>query len=91
MPRILDVALKFASFVYLIFQFLVVGVALLPAVLLVRACWRPDAPWLIALALGVGYLVFGLVFLLLTVIIKHLMLFRSREGDYPFLSAYAIR
>jgi non-ribosomal peptide synthetase-like protein len=91
MPRILDVGLRIASFLYLIFQFLVVGLALLPAVLFVRIFWDLGSLPLLALAFGVGYPIFGLAYLVLIVLIKHLVRFRSREGDYPFISSYAIR
>jgi len=91
MPRMLDLGLRVASFLYLVFQFLIVGLALLPAVLFVRVFWERGSLPLLALAFGLGYLVFGLSFLVLIVLIKHLVGFRSREGDYPFISAYAIR
>lgn len=91
MPRMLDLGLRVASSLYLVFQFLIVGLALLPAVQFVRVFWDRGSLPLLALAFGVGYLIFGLTFLLLIVLIKHLVGFRSREGDYPFISAYAIR
>jgi len=89
--HLLDLGLRFASFLYLIFQFLVVGLALLPAVLFVKLFWRPAAPLLLAFALGIGYLIFGLAYLVLVIVMRHLIRFRSREGDYPFISSYAIR
>jgi len=91
MKHLLDLGLRFASFLYLIFQFLVVGLALLPAVLFVKLFWHPGPPLLLAFALGVGYLIFGLAYLVLVILIRHLIRFRSREGDYPFISSYAIR
>jgi len=91
MPRILDLGLRVASFLYLVFQFVVVGVALLPAVLFVRIFWVRGSLPLLALAFGVGYLIFGLTYLVLIVLIKHLVRFRSAPGDYAFVSAYAIR
>lgn len=91
MSRALDYGLRFAALLYLIFQFLIVGVALLPAVYLIRVFWDRGSLPLLALALGVGYLVFGVAYLLLVIVIKHVMFFRGREGDHPFLSAYAIR
>ena len=91
MKHLLDLGLRFASFLYLIFQFLVVGLALLPAVLFVKLFWRPGAPLLLAFALGIGYLIFGLAYLVLVILMRHLIRFRSREGDYPFSSSYAIR
>jgi non-ribosomal peptide synthetase-like protein len=91
MPRLLDAGLRIASFFYLVFQFLLLGIALLPAVLFVRIFWeRGSLPWL-ALSFGVGYLIFGLSFLLLIVLARHALVFRNREGDYPFISFYAIR
>lgn len=87
----LDLGLRFASFLYLIFQFLVVGAALLPAVLFVKLFWDRGSLPLLALAFGVGYLIFGLSYLALVVLVRHLIAFRSREGDYPFVSSYAIR
>jgi non-ribosomal peptide synthetase-like protein len=91
MPRIVDVGLRLAASFYLVFQFLIVGLALVPAVLFVRIFWDIGSIVLLALAFGVGYLIFGIAFLLLVVAIKHLVLFRSREGDYPFVSAYALQ
>jgi len=91
MRHLLDVGLRFASFLYLVFQFLVVGLALLPAVLFVKLFWPSGSPLLLAFALGVGYLIFGLAYLVLVILIRHLIGFRSREGDYPFISSYAIR
>lgn len=91
MPRILDVGLRIAAFLYLVFQFVIVGVALLPAVLFVHLFWDRGSLPLLALAFGVGYLIFGFAYLVLVIAIKHLMFFRSRPGDYPFVSAYALR
>jgi non-ribosomal peptide synthetase-like protein len=91
MPRILDLGLRIASFCYLVFQFLIVGFALLPAVLFVKIFWDLGSVPLLALSFGVGYLIFGFAYLVLIVLIKHLVRFRSREGDYPFISSYAIR
>ena len=91
MNRWLDIGLRGAALFYLVFQFLIVGAALLPAVYLVRIFWDRGSLPLLALALGVGYLLFGIVYLLLVIAIKHLMFFRGREGDHPFVSAYAIR
>ena len=91
MKHLLDAGLRLASVLYLVFQFLVVGVALLPAVLFVKVFWLRGSPILLAFALGIGYLIFGLTYLVLVVVIRKLIGFRSREGDYPFLSSYAIR
>jgi non-ribosomal peptide synthetase-like protein len=91
MKHLLDLGLRFASFLYLVFQFLVVGAALLPAVLFVKLFWNSGSPLLLAFAFGIGYLIFGLSYLALVVLIRQILLFRSREGDYPFVSAYAIR
>ena len=91
MKHLLDAGLRLASVLYLVFQFLVVGVALLPAVLFVKVFWFRGSPILLAFALGIGYLIFGLAYLVLVVVIRKLIGFRSREGDYPFLSSYAIR
>jgi len=91
MKLFLDLGLRFASLVYLVFQFLVVGLALLPAVLFVKLFWASGSPLLLAFAFGIGYLIFGLTYLALVVLIRHLIFFRSREGDYPFVSSYAIR
>jgi non-ribosomal peptide synthetase-like protein len=89
--RLLDAGLRLASLLYLVFQFLVVGLALLPAVLFVKLFWFRGSPLLLAFAFGIGYLIFGLAYLALVVLIRHLIGFRSREGDYPFISSYAIR
>ena len=91
MKQLLDLGLRFASFLYLVFQFLVVGAALLPAILFVKLFWYSGSPLLLAFAFGIGYLIFGLSYLALVVLIRQILLFRSREGDYPFVSAYAIR
>lgn len=91
MARMLDVGLRIAAFLYLVFQFVVVGLALLPAALFVRVFWDRGSIPQLALSFGVGYLIFGLTYLLLVVVIKHLVFFRSREGDYPFVSPYALR
>ena len=89
MTRLLDLGLRLAAFLYLVFQFLIVGLALLPAALMVRVFWNLGSIPLLALAFGLGYLVFGITYLILIVAIKHLVFFRSREGSYPFMSAYA--
>lgn len=91
MKRLLDAGLRLASLLYLVFQFLVVGLALLPAVLFVKLFWFRGSPLLLAFAFGIGYLIFGLAYLVLVVLIRYLIGFRSREGDYPFISSYAIR
>src|SRR5262245_56367138 len=91
MKHFLHLGLRLASFLYLVFQFLIVGTALLPAVFFVKIFWGSGSPLWIAFALGIGYLIFGLAYLVLVILIRQLMLFRSREGDYPFISSYAIR
>ncbi|HEU4725736.1 MAG TPA: hypothetical protein VFU59_10630 [Candidatus Eisenbacteria bacterium] len=91
MSRLLDYGLRVGALLYLIFQFLIVGAALLPAILVIRIFWDRGSLPLLALSLGVGYLIFGVVYLLLVILIKHLMFFRGREGDHPFVSAYALR
>ena len=91
MSRLLDAGLRLAAFPYLVFQFLIVGVALLPAVLFVRIFWERGSLPLLALSLGVGYLLFGIAYLALVIVIKRLMFFEGREGDHPFVSAYALR
>ncbi|HEY7727159.1 MAG TPA: DapH/DapD/GlmU-related protein [Candidatus Eisenbacteria bacterium] len=88
---LLDLGLRGAALLYLLFQFLVVGVALIPAVLFVKIFWQHGSLVLLALAFAVGYLLFGLTFLLIVILVKHATFFRSREGDYPFISLYAIR
>jgi len=89
--RALDVGLRIAAFLYLVFQFLIVGLAILPAALLIRVFWNLGSIPLLALAFGLGYLVFGLAYLVLVVAIKHLVFFRSREGVYSFMSGYALQ
>lgn len=86
-----DLVLRAAALLYLIFQFLVVGLATLPALVLVRRAWQTGSLWWTGLALGLGYLLFGITFLALLVVLKHAIFFRSREGDYPFVSGYALR
>lgn len=89
--RLLDLGLRVAALFYLLFQFLVVGVALIPSVLFVKLFWDRGSLPLLALAFAVGYLLFGLSFLILVILVRHLTMFRSRVGDYPFVSSYAIR
>jgi non-ribosomal peptide synthetase-like protein len=89
--KLLDAGLRLASLVYLIFQFLVVGAAMVPAVLFVKIFWDIGSLWLLALAFGVAYPLFGFTYLLLVVVIRLLVRFRSVEGDYPFISPYAIK
>jgi non-ribosomal peptide synthetase-like protein len=91
MPRVLAALLRVATFLYQIVISLLIGVALVPALYLVVAAWRTGSLVLTALALGLAYFLSGLTFLLLIVVIKHLLLFRAREGDYPFISGYTIR
>lgn len=89
--KVLDAGLRIASLVYLLFQFLVVGAAMVPAVLFVKIFWDIGSLWLLALAFGVAYPLFGFTYLLLVVVIRRLVGFRSIEGDYPFISPYAIK
>jgi non-ribosomal peptide synthetase-like protein len=91
MNRLLDIGLRVAAVFYLIFQFLIVGLAILPAALMIRVFWNLGSIPLLALAFGLGYLVFGVTYLILVIAIKHLVLFRSRAGVYPFVSAYALK
>jgi non-ribosomal peptide synthetase-like protein len=91
MNRLVDYGLRAAALVYLIFQFLVVGLALVPAIFFVRIFWTSASVPVLALSFGVGYLIFGITYLALVVVIRLLLGFRGREGDYPFVSGYAIR
>jgi non-ribosomal peptide synthetase-like protein len=86
-----DYALRAVAFLYLVFQFVLVGLALLPAVLFVRIFWERGSIPLLAVAFGIGYLIFGLSYLLILIVLKRLTFFRDREGDYPFVSGYALR
>jgi non-ribosomal peptide synthetase-like protein len=88
---LLDAGLKLASLVYLMFQFLVVGAAMVPAVLFVKIFWDLGSLPLLALAFGAAYPIFGFAYLFLVVVIRKLVAFRSVEGDYPFISPYAIK
>lgn len=88
---LLDAGLRVASLVYLMFQFLVVGAAMMPAVLFVKIFWDLGSLPLLALAFGAAYPIFGFTYLFLVVVIRRLVGFRSVAGDYPFISAYAIR
>jgi non-ribosomal peptide synthetase-like protein len=88
---LLDAGLKLASLVYLMFQFLVVGAAMVPAVLFVKIFWDLGSLPLLALAFGAAYPIFGFAYLFLVVVIRKLVAFRSAEGDYPFISPYAIK
>ena len=91
MSRLLEPVLRVAAFAYLVFQFLIVGLALLPAVMFVRIFWERGSLPLLALSFGVGYLIFGLAYLVLLIVIKRLVFFRDVEGDYPFVSGYSLR
>lgn len=88
---LLDAGLRVASLVYLMFQFLVVGAAMVPAVLFVKIFWDLGSLPLLALAFGAAYPIFGFTYLFLVVVIRRLVGFRSVEGDYPFISPYAIK
>ena len=91
MAHVASALLRVVSFLYQVVVSLFLGLALLPALWLVLAAWRTGSLLLLALSLGLGYFVSGLTFLLLIVVLKRLLLFRAREGDYPFLSAYTFR
>ena len=91
MKNLFDLVLRLLALVYLVFQFLVVGVALLPAVLFVHLFWERGSLPMLALAFGLGYLIFGLAYLVLVVLVKWLVLGRVRDGEHAFVSAYAIR
>lgn len=76
----------------------VIGIALLPAVLLITAWWEWSygLPWVMrlgvsGLCLGWGYFLFGLSLLGLTVAICRAARLAVREGDYPFFSLTAAR
>lgn len=86
----LETVLRTAAFGWQIVVAAVMGLALVPALLLVDAALETGSTLLLALSLGVGYFVFGLTFLVLVVLVKRLTFFRAREGDYPFISAYAV-
>jgi non-ribosomal peptide synthetase-like protein len=82
--------LRVASFLYLVIVMALVGVATLPGIAIVVAAWRTGSWLLTAISLGVGYLAFGLTYLLIVLVVKVGTGFRAREGDYPFVSAYAV-
>ena len=87
----LPALLRLATFLYQIVVALTMGLALVPGLLLVQAATQTGSIVLIGLAIGLGYFAFGLTFLALIVLLKHVMFFRARAGDYPFVSLYAIR
>ena len=87
----LDAGLRVAAFLYLIFQFFIVGVALVPAVLFVNIFWDMGSLPLLAVAFGLAYPMFGITYLVLVILMRWLTGFRSREGDYPFVSSYALK
>jgi len=87
----MDHGLRAASLLYLFFQFLVVGIALVPAVLFIQKFGSSGSIPLLAISLGIAYPIFGFTYLLLILIIKRLVGFRSRQGDYPFVSAYSLK
>src|SRR5262245_7157613 len=90
-PRVVSLVLRVLAFFYLVVLFLGMGLALVPALWIVREGWESDSILWFALSLGVGYLVFGLSFLLLIVVLKYVTFFRARPGDYPFVSFYVLR
>ena len=91
MSRFVSLLLRVFVFLYLILLFLGMGLALVPAILLVQAGWDSGSILLFGLSLGTGYLVFGVSFLALIVLLKHATFFRAQPGDYPFVSLYALR
>jgi non-ribosomal peptide synthetase-like protein len=91
MSRLLLWTLRVAAFVYLVVLFLGIGLALVPSIVLVRAAWETGSVVLLGLALGTGYLLFGVSFLALIVILKHATFFRAVAGDYPYVSFYVLR
>lgn len=84
------VLLRVASFLYLVVVMALLGLSTLPGLALVSAAWKTGSWPLVAIALGVGYLAFGLTYLVLVLLIKTVTGFRAREGEYPFVSAYAV-
>ena len=86
----MSILLRVASFLYFVIVMALVGIASAPGVMLVAAAWRTGSEVLTAIALGVGYLCFGITYLALVLAIKTLTFFRAREGDYPFISPYAV-
>lgn len=82
--------LRLLSFLYLVIVMALVGLATTPGIMLVAAAWRTGSEVLTAIALGVGYLAFGITYLGLVLAIKTLTGFRAREGEYPFISLYAV-
>lgn len=90
MRQNLSAFLSIATFVYQVFVAAVMGVSLIPGLLLVQAAAETDSLVLVAIAAGVGYFLFGLTFMALIVIIKRVTRFKSRPGDYPFVSGYAM-
>jgi non-ribosomal peptide synthetase-like protein len=86
----MSILLRAASFLYLVVVMAIVGIASVPGVMLVAAAWRTGSEVLTAIALGVGYLAFGITYLALVLAIKTLTFFRAREGDYAFVSPYAV-
>ena len=81
MSNFVSLLLRIAAFLYLIVLFLGMGLALVPAILLVQAGWDSGSILLFGLSLGAGYLVFGMSFLLLIVLLKHATFFRAQPGD----------
>jgi non-ribosomal peptide synthetase-like protein len=68
-----------------IFKGLLLGVALLPAALLVR--WAGQFGWWAAvLSVGPAYFVFGVALAALVVVAKWLVLYRAKAGEHPFFS-----
>jgi non-ribosomal peptide synthetase-like protein len=91
MSRFVAFLLRAFALVWLILTALATGLALVPALVVVRAGWESDSLVLFGLSIGVGYLVFGLSFLALIVVVKHVTFFRARAGDYPYVSLYVLR
>jgi non-ribosomal peptide synthetase-like protein len=86
----LSIVLRLASFLYLVIVMALLGVATLPGLAIVAWAWGTDS-WLVrALAVGVGYLAFGLSYLVLVLVVKYGTGFRARAGEYAFVSPYVI-
>lgn len=91
MRRLLVPLAVLAACVNLAIHAFVLGLALVPAVWIVRAASATESAIVIALSLGAAYVATSLSLLVLLIAVKWLTFFRAREGDYAFLSLYSLR
>ena len=76
----------------------VIGLALCPAIMLIRAAWTmtgylgfwPQTLW-VSLAVGAGYFLFGSCLMLLSALMRSVFRLDLKEGEYPLASLSTLR